>query len=177
MRSTDSREPKRTGPARTGDKKKAVDRQAAGGTVRVIERAMRLLKCLSTSSTGLTLTELSREVGLHKTTVLRFLKALQQGRFVSPGGSGKAWRLGSAFFDIGAKAVGQNDIRYVARPLMEEASRLTNETVQLAILADNSVVYIEKLEPPDLPLQINTQIGTRRPIHCIGLGETARGIP
>jgi IclR family acetate operon transcriptional repressor len=54
---------------------------------------------------------------------------------------------------------------------MEEASRLTGETVQLAVLADGGVVYIEKIEPPDLPLRINTQIGTRRPVHCTALGK------
>ena len=54
---------------------------------------------------------------------------------------------------------------------MEEACRATNETVQMAILADESIAYIEKVEPPEQPLRINTQVGSRRPIHCNGLGK------
>ncbi|WP_275430144.1 IclR family transcriptional regulator domain-containing protein, partial [Serratia marcescens] len=47
----------------------------------------------------------------------------------------------------------------------------TNETVQMAILAETSIVYIAKIEPLDAPLRINTQIGTRRPVHCTALGK------
>lgn len=142
---------------------------SGAGTFRVIERAMRLLRCLSRHPDGLTLTELSRESGLHKATVSRFLRALDQGRFATA--NGKTWKLGPAFFEIGARAIGRTDLREVARPFMEAACHAVGETVQLAILADDGVVYIEKVEPADQPLKINTQIGSRRPVHCTALGK------
>jgi DNA-binding IclR family transcriptional regulator len=143
---------------------------ANAGAIRAIDRAMAVLECLSSHPTGLTLSEISREVDLHKATTLRFLKALSHSGVVAPA-SGKAWKLGPAFFEIGARAADQTDIRNVARPIMEEASRSCRETVQLAIMADDSVVYVEKAEPTDLPLKINSQVGSRRPIHCTGLGK------
>jgi DNA-binding IclR family transcriptional regulator len=142
-----------------------------GSSVRVIERTMRILKCLARHHDALTLTEISQQSDLHKATVLRFLKTLEHGGFVASGARGKGWRLGPAFLDIRMQALGRHDVREIARPFMEEASRLAGETVQLAILADNGVVYIEKIEPPDQALRINTQIGTRRPIHCTALGK------
>ncbi|MBI3743432.1 MAG: IclR family transcriptional regulator [Chloroflexi bacterium] len=136
-----------------------------------MERAMRVLKCLSQHTAGLTLSEISREVDLHKATALRLLKTLEQGGFATTG-NGKAWRLGSAFLDIRTRAIGQHDIRDVARPLMDEAAQRARVTVHLAILVDGAVVYIEKSEPrDDLPLRINTQVGTRRPMHCTALGK------
>jgi DNA-binding IclR family transcriptional regulator len=139
-------------------------------SVRVIDRTMRILKCLAQHADDLTLSELSQQIELHKATVLRLLKTLEQGGFVALGAR-KGWRLGHAFLEIRTRAIARHDVRDVARPLMEEASRLTGESVQLAVLADNGVVYLEKIEPPDLPLRINTQIGTRRPIHCTALGK------
>jgi DNA-binding IclR family transcriptional regulator len=136
----------------------------AAGSVRVIERTVRILKCLSASG-GLTLTELSRDIDLHKATVLRFLRTLERGGLVSLAG-GKVWRLGPAFLEMRLRALGQLDLRTVARPFMEAASRASNETVQLATLADHAVLYLEKVEPPDQVLRINSQVGSRRPIHC-----------
>lgn len=138
---------------------------------RVVERAIELLKCLSKQPAGLTLTELSLEAGLHKATTARFLKALAQGGFAAQAPNEKIWKLGPAFFEIAARAIGHTDIRLVARPIMEEASKATSETVQLAILTDDTVVYVEKVEPDNLPLKINTEIGSRRPVHCTGLGK------
>jgi len=140
-------------------------------SVRVIERTMRILKCLAQHAEPMTLTAISQRIDLHKATVLRVLKTLEQGGFVASGVRDKGWRLGPAFLEIRAQAIGRHDVREIARPFMEEACRVTGETVQLAILADNGVVYIEKIEPPDLPLRINTQIGTRRPVHCTALGK------
>lgn len=144
---------------------------SSGSSVRVIERTIDLLKCLSKYPAGVTLTELSQETGLHKATTARFLKTLAQGGFVTPAPTGKGWTLGYAFFEIGSRAIGQTDIRTIAHPIMEAASRETQETVQLAILVDDAVIYIEKIEPEDQPLRINTQIGSRRPIHCTALGK------
>lgn len=149
--------------------KSSPDQEAA--TFRVIERAMRVLRCLSDHPGGLTLTELSRAVDLHKATVSRFLKAFEQGGFVTVAPTGRVWRLGPALLDIGARARGRVDMRDAARPIMEEACRLTNQTVQLAVLADDGITYVEKVEPEELPLRINTQVGSRRPLHCTALGK------
>ncbi len=142
----------------------------APNAFRVIDRAMHVLRCLSNHSAGLTLTELSGKADLHKATAARFLKALERGGFVTVA-TDKKWSIGPALLDIATRAQRQLDVRDVARPIMEEACRTTNETVQMAILADESIAYIEKVEPPEQPLRINTQIGSRRPIHCNGLGK------
>ena len=130
---------------------------------------MSILQCLSYHHVGMTLTELSREAQLDKATALRFLKSLANGGFVSV--EDKAWKIGPAFLEIGARATNQGGVRDIARPIMERASQECGETVQLAILADADVVYVEKVESADQPLRINSGIGSRRPIHCTALGK------
>ena len=136
----------------------------------VVDRAMHVLRCLSEHPDGLTLTELSVATGLHKATAARFLKTLEKGGFASVDQS-KTWTVGPALVDIAMRAQRRLDVRDVARPVMEELCRAANETVQMAILADDSIAYVDKVEPPEQPLRINTQVGSRRPIHCTGLGK------
>jgi len=136
----------------------------------VVDRAMHILRCLSDHPDGLTLTELSGVTMLHKATVGRFLRTLEKGGFASVGQS-KRWTVGPVLVDIAMRAQRRLDARDVARPIMEELCRATNETVQMAVLADDGIAYVDKVEPPEQPLRINTQIGSRRPVHCTGLGK------
>lgn len=139
--------------------------------VQVIDRAVELLNALSRHPDGVTLTELSQHTGLHKATVLRFLKSLESNGLVEQERTGKIWTLGAGLFEIASRGRRGNDLREIARPIMERTCRDTGETVQLAILSGCDVIYVEKVEPDNLDLRINTQIGSRRPIHCTALGK------
>ncbi|MBW3096631.1 IclR family transcriptional regulator [Pseudohoeflea coraliihabitans] len=144
---------------------------ASASKVQVIDRATEVLTVLSHHPDGLTLTELTEKTGLHKATALRFLKSLEQNGLTEKVGAGKHWGLGPALFDMASRAGRRADLREVARPIMQDISDRLGHTVQLAILGGQEIVYVEKVEPPDLPLKINTQVGSRRPVHCTALGK------
>jgi len=154
---------------KTEDRVKPVSE--SGNKFRVIERAIDVLKCMSQHPQGLTLTELSQKVDLNMATVLRFLKAFQNGGVATQRRIGKVWVLGPALYEMAKSATGHDDIRDMSYQAMEKLMVEINETVQLAILADGKIIYIEKIEPNDLPLRINTEVGTRRPLHCTALGK------
>lgn len=140
--------------------------------VRVLDRGMRLVSCLADHPDGLTLTELSRVLSLDMATLTRFLRTLSEGAWVVQGTPpDRRWRLGSEMHRIGARARGGNDLQIVARPIMEAVMWETGQTVQLAVLSDDEVVYLEKVEPPDMAVRINSRVGSRRPIHCTALGK------
>jgi DNA-binding IclR family transcriptional regulator len=139
--------------------------------VQVIDRAVDILRTLSRHPDGMTLTDLSTRTKLHKATVLRFLKSLEHNGMVEQARSGKFWMLGSLLFEMANRANRSDDLRELARPIMEDACRDIHETVQLAVLSSNEVVYVEKVEPNDMPLKINTQVGSRRPVYCTALGK------
>ncbi len=139
--------------------------------VQVIDRAVEVLRTLSRHPDGLTLTDISTLTQLHKATALRFLKSLEHNGMVEQARSGKFWMLGPLLFEMATRANRRNDLRELARPIMEAACRDIQETVQLAVLSSNEVVYVEKVEPEGLPLKINTEVGSRRPIYCTALGK------
>lgn len=139
--------------------------------VQVIDRASEVLSVLSRHPDGMTLTELTRETGLHKATVLRFLTSLQQNGLAEKQASGKHWALGPAIFEMASRAGRRHDLREIARPIMQAICDETGQTVQLAVLGGNEISYVEKVEPADLVVKINSQVGSRRPVHCTALGK------
>ncbi len=139
--------------------------------VQVIDRTVELLDTLSRNPDGVTLTELSLKTRLHKATVLRFLKSLEHNGLVEQERAGKIWTLGTGLYEIASRGNRGSDLREIARPIMERTCREIGETVQLAVLGNDEVIYVEKVEPDNLELRINTQIGSRRPIHSTALGK------
>jgi len=139
--------------------------------VQVIDRATEVLLVLSRHPDGMTLTELTKETGLHKATAQRFLRSLEQNGLAEKQHSGKYWGLGPVIFEMAARAERRQDVREIARPIMREICDATGLTVQLAVLGGGEVVYVEKVEPPDLVIRINSQVGARRPVHCTALGK------
>ncbi len=54
---------------------------------------------------------------------------------------------------------------------MEELSKKTLQTVQLAIFEGNKVVYIDQVEGTDI-FQVRLRIGNRGPLHCTAAGKS-----
>jgi IclR family KDG regulon transcriptional repressor len=139
--------------------------------VRTAVRIMDILKCFSRETPELRLTELSLRVGLSKSTVHRLIKALTSGGFLVTDKSERVYRLGPAVRSLSFTAHEQFDLRATALPHMQEASRSCGVTIFLATREKAEVVYLEKVEPPEMPIRLTAGAGQRRPVHCTGLGK------
>src|SRR5437762_7927818 len=73
---------------------------ASGGVI-AVRRAMRILEAFGVSDAQLTLAELSRRTGFHKTTVLRLARTLATDDYLVQKEDG-SWRLGRAGGWLGA---------------------------------------------------------------------------
>ena len=62
------------------------------------------------------------------------------------------------------------DLRKVALPFLEEASRELGEAVNLAILDGTEIIYVERIETPQI-LNINLRVGSRLPAYCTSMGK------
>jgi DNA-binding IclR family transcriptional regulator len=54
--------------------------------------------------------------------------------------------------------------------MLEQLASDTHETTFLAVPSRDEIVYLDKVQT-DLQLQLNVELGTRRPMHCTGLGK------
>ena len=101
--------------------------QLAEGVAAVL-RAMELLDAFQLGESQLALSELSRRVSLHKTTVLRLARTLAQAGYLVRCDGG-AWRLGPAAGWLGARYQAGFDVQNVLEPALRELSQRTGVKV------------------------------------------------
>src|SRR3954468_18105684 len=116
-----------------------------------------------------TLDELAAVIDVHKSTVLRLLRTLEEHRFVQREGV-RHYRLGTALFDLANRALDDLDVRRAAEPALRELNLETGHTVHLASYEDGEVVYIDKYDSTH-PVRMYSRIGRRAPLHCTAVAK------
>src|SRR2546427_6406909 len=143
-------------------------REAARASgIRAVERAVAILRTFSSGTPELSVSELGRAVGLHKSTVHRLLGTLEGTGFVVQDPGTKRYRLGLPLFELGSMVVSTLEARRVALPYLEEIHRACGEQVHLVILVQREGVYIDKIERTPR-FRMYSQVGRRAPAHCTG---------
>lgn len=141
-------------------------RSSDGGAV--VERAFRLLGAFRSGPPELTLDELSHRSGLARSTAHRLAVQLaEQGALEQ---SRRGWRLGVGLFELGQMVPRQQRLRDVALPYMEDLYVATRETVQLAVVDDDEVLYVEIISG-HRKVRTPSRRGGRMPAHCTALGK------
>src|SRR5690554_4483743 len=114
--------------------------------IKSIKRAIRVLDSFSLEENKLGVTELSKKLKLHKSTVHRILVTLESEGVVVRKQSNQKYSLGMSLFRWGSIAQMQIDIRKYALPEMENLAKKTGECVYLNIISGKKRISIEKVE-------------------------------
>ncbi|MBS3943260.1 MAG: IclR family transcriptional regulator [Dethiobacter sp.] len=142
-----------------------------GRHIQSVERVLNILEAMAGEGAPITVTELAEKVNLKISTVHRHLTTLVYRGYVDQEDDNK-YRLGFKLMEIGNAVLYYSDIRAVARPYLEELMERCNETVNLAILDDIDVVYIDQVESKNLILvKMLARVGNRGPVHCTSSGK------
>ncbi len=141
-------------------------------TVKSLVKALGIVEFLSDGShDSYTLTEISRGLRLHISTVHRLLVNLVRQGFVEPDAVTGGYKLGFRVLRMGLRVLDRLDFRRVADPLLRQLNQQTQETVHLAILQGDRAVSIEKFGSPQ-PVGLTAPLGGVIPLHCTGVGKT-----
>lgn len=138
--------------------------------LRSVDNALSLLECFTADGGELGVTELSRTLGLGKSTVHRLLTTLCRRGYVVRSPQTDKYRLGLKAFEVGAHAIGVLGLRESAAPVLAELQAATRETVHLGVLDGWEVVYIDKIDSQQT-LRMYSRVGRRAPLHCTALGK------
>ncbi|KAB8189815.1 helix-turn-helix domain-containing protein [Nonomuraea phyllanthi] len=113
--------------------------------------------------------ELSRVLGLPKSTVQRSLRTLHDAGWIRPAaGEVTRWQVTGKALQVGRRA--ELGLRDAAMPVMEGLRQRTGETVHLMVPEGDAVVLIERLET-DKALRIVLPLGIRLPLHASANGK------
>lgn len=135
-----------------------------------VEKALKLLELLSTYDAPVRLSELSRDIGMNKSTAYRMLETMRQLGYVQQDEPNGRYMITSKMWQIGVRAFQRIDIRNLARPFLEQLCRETNEPAVLAIVEGTDVVIVDRCASSQA-VQTISQVGSRTPIHCSSLGK------
>jgi DNA-binding IclR family transcriptional regulator len=139
--------------------------------VPAVERAILILKLLGQEPGGLTISQITQEISIAKSTVFTILTTLNLYGLVERAEETGRYQLGMALFTLGSSVIERLDIRSRAYPILKSLAQQTRLTTHLGIIDEDEVIYIEKIEGQG-PIQISSAVGRRMGVHCTSLGKT-----
>ncbi len=142
----------------------------SGPTLSSVRNAARVLKEFSSERPELGVSELSRRLGLGKSTVHRLLTTLTEEQLLVKTMDTGRYRLGLAMYDLGNTAVTGLNLHAALTPPMNWLQDVTGGTVHAGVLDHRRVIYIERLDSPHM-LRLFIKVGKRQPAHSTSTGK------
>jgi IclR family KDG regulon transcriptional repressor len=156
------------------DANTAVQRTTTGLSARyrihVIDRAAQILDCFGFEHQELSVSEIGAKTNLHRSTAHRILMALEYNDLIQQNPENGKYRLGIKLFRLGHQAVSHLNLTEICRPFLTRIMNETKETVHLAVLDEDQVLYLDKVEGPHA-LRMPSRVGRRIPTYCTSLGK------
>jgi DNA-binding IclR family transcriptional regulator len=138
--------------------------------VRAVDRALDILLCFSRSENGLSLSEIARQVGLHKSTVHRLLNSLLNKGFVRKHPQSDKYLLGWTVLQLIGNIYQSDELSTVALPIMTRLRDITGETISLYIRSGTERIRIQSVESNE-PVRNVATVGKTYPLYIGASGK------
>ncbi|MGH2936111.1 MAG: IclR family transcriptional regulator [Gaiellaceae bacterium] len=145
-----------------------------GGFSQSLERGLSVLSAFRSGRPLLGVSELGRDVGLSRSTTHRYVATLTALGYLQQDPATKKYRLGPRVLDLGFSAINSMELREIAAPHLRELSDETGFTVNMAILDNLDIVYVDRCRSAQAgqrEIDLNLHVGARLPAYCTSLGK------
>ncbi|WP_344209190.1 IclR family transcriptional regulator domain-containing protein [Kribbella sancticallisti] len=155
---------------------RAAPAAAAGGSfLQGLERGLAVIRAFSAELPSLTLSEVSREVGITPATARRILLTLEELGYVRS--DGRRFSLTPRVLALGWAYLSSLDLGDIAGPFMEELSAKTRESCSIATLDLPDIVYVARV-PTSRIMTVALGVGARLPAYVTSMGRVLlAGLP
>ncbi len=137
--------------------------------VQSVDRAVAILEILArTGESGVT--ELARELGVHKSTAFRLTAALERRNLVEQNAGRGKYRLGTGLLRLAGATTSRLDLVQESRGVTRQLAQRTGETVNVAVLSDGAALYMDQVAGSSA-LQPHNWVGQRIPLHATSNGK------
>jgi DNA-binding IclR family transcriptional regulator len=164
--------PDMTDPARDADE----DRSETNYRVPGLERGLRILTEFSPREPVLGAPELSKRLGIPRTTVFRLLQTLESLGFLERADRDRNYRLGVAVLRLGFEYLSSLELTDLGLPIIEGLRNETGLTSHIVIRDGRDVVFVAKAQS-HAPIfsSVKVNVGTRLPAHATTHGQVLMG--
>jgi DNA-binding IclR family transcriptional regulator len=157
----------------------SADDDASGGSTYLVpglERGLRILAEFSAREPVLGAPELSRRIGIPRTTTFRLLQTLESLGFLERVNGDRNFRLGVAVLRLGFEYVNSLELTDFGTPILERLRDATGLSTHLLIRDQRDVVFVAKAQSIE-PMfsSVKVHVGTRLPAHATVHGHVLMG--
>jgi DNA-binding IclR family transcriptional regulator len=129
-----------------------------------------VLEFLAQSRRGSSISEISRTLGLPKSSTYLTLSTLEHRGYLQKNSQTGKYCFGLKLVSLSRRVLENLDMREEARELLISLMQATHLTVHLAVLERNAAVIIERVEPPGTT-KMADWIGRGLDVNCTGVGK------
>ena len=131
-----------------------------------LARGLEVLRAVAAGATNLR--AVVQTTGLPRSTAHRLMQLLREYGYLQSA-NGSDYVLGPTLIELGFRAVEQNPVPRVARPLLQELADSLKDTVHLAIEDSGQVLYLDKING-QRGAEMRSRVGQRMPLTRTGVG-------
>lgn len=135
-----------------------------------IDRTLSILEATAERAGGLTNSEISRRLGMPKSSASYILRRLEQRGYLRRDAETGKYRPGLKIVSLGREVLSGLDVRPPALPLLRLLVERTELTAHLAVLDHGEAVYVEKVDAPGF-IKMDTWVGRRMHLHSTAVGK------
>lgn len=155
-------------PVKTAGAGDGPEKSQEKSQVQVIARAASIMRALEDTTTGLSLGEIALKVGLARSTVQRIVSALETEKLVVAASPAGRVRLGPTILRLAGSV--RTDFVALARPFLIELSKELHETVDLASIKGDNLVFTDQVTGSQR-LRTVSAVGESFPLYCTANGK------
>lgn len=137
--------------------------------VPAVDRTIQVLNAFTNGSSNLGVSELSRTLGINKSTLHGILNTLVHYHWLERDEISKTYRLGFGLYALGNRAGAQMDLLAIAHPFVIQLAHEVQETIMLTAFRDEHILLVDLEEAPH-DLKLSARVGQRMPYHAGAFG-------
>jgi DNA-binding IclR family transcriptional regulator len=135
-----------------------------------VDKALAVLELFVTTGTELSVTRISRELGLNFSTAHHLVSTLAARGYLEQNPVNRHYRLGVHALTLGLAARDSAAVVGIAQPVVEALAAEVNEHVNLALVDGTDTIYVSQVLS-SRAIAMFMRLGTRVPMYCTGVGK------
>lgn len=141
-----------------------------------LERGLRILAAFSAREPVLSAPELSKRIGIPRTTTFRLIQTLEKLGFLEKAHTDRTYRLSVAVLRLGFEYVNSLELTDLAPVILDKLRDKTGFSAHLLVRDERFVVFIAKAQSAETGYySVKVHVGTRLPAHATVHGQVLMG--
>jgi DNA-binding IclR family transcriptional regulator len=138
--------------------------------IQKVVQALNILEQFHDDVDELSVTELSKRLSLHESSVHLLVATLMARNYIEQNNSTGKYRLGFKTLELSQTVLRQIDLYRVAHPVLASIFAKCGENTAVAVLRKQHVIELDAIQC-EQPVQVLSRVGVHFPVHCTAAGK------